>query len=352
VRQQVRSPSRYVRWTPRNGGHGARPRSTTAPPLVAQFGPSSWPNISVIGRALFLLGEVDPNVPPLPRDVDHRRTRYSGGLLSSRAADRMNRSANLISTISVALALGCGGRANGTNGDEGGCIAVGGQCLIGSAVCAGQAATQFSCGGITPAGFYCCLPSDSGSSDEGGPGSAVGAAQAFAIVTVGRSAAFPGQCTSYASDTTVDVGQPGTSSSQPVLVTSGTVVPSVQIGCSVHPQGSSYAVNLQLSQGTMLSGTGRMSLTVMGLVDPTAGATMDVLGEVSTNNGDEFNSSTCSVNFNTPGAGASPSGPPIAPGRIWAHLSCPAAQNAAMVVGTGPETCDVEADFIFENCGQ
>jgi hypothetical protein len=224
--------------------------------------------------------------------------------------------------------------------DEGGCIAVGGQCLIGSAVCAGQVAPQFSCGGITPAGFYCCLPS-------------VGAAQAFAVVTMGPSAAFPGQCTSYTPDTTVvDVGQPGTSSSQPVRVTSGTTAPALQISCSVHPQGSSYAVNLQLSQGTNVSGTGSMSLTVMGVVGPTAGATMDVLGEVSTNSGGEYISRACSVTFSTPGAGASPPSPPVAAGRIWAHLSCPAAQNAAIVVATGPETCDAEADFIFENCGE
>jgi hypothetical protein len=241
--------------------------------------------------------------------------------------------------------------------DGAGCIVSGGQCLIGSAVCAGQVAPQFSCGGITPAGFYCCMPADSGSSDDGGPDSAVGAAQAFAIVTMSRSAAFPGQCTSYSyfsDQTVVDVGQPGTASSQPVLVTSGTAprLSAVQIGCSVHPQGSSYAVNLQISQDTDVQGTGSMSLTVMGVVDPTAGATMDVLGEVSTNQGDEYISGTCSVTFSTPGAGASPPSAPVAAGRIWAHLSCPAAQNAAIVVGTGPETCDAEADFIFENCGQ
>jgi hypothetical protein len=269
----------------------------------------------------------------------------------------MDRAASAISTMVLALALGCGGRENGTNGssggDEDGCIAVGGRCLIGSAICAGQAATQFSCGGITPAGFYCCLPSDSGSSDDGEPDNAVGAAQAFAIVTMGHSAAFPGQCTSYPSDTTVlEVGQPGTSSSQPVRVTSGTTDPALQISCSVHPQGSSYAVNLQLSQGTNVSGSGSSSLTVTGVVDPAAGATMDVVGDVSTNNGGEYSSGTCSITFSTPGAGASPSGPPVAAGRIWAHLSCPAAQNAAIVVGAGPATCDAEADFIFENCGE
>jgi hypothetical protein len=100
----------------------------------------------------------------------------------------------------------------------------------------------------------------------------------------------------------------------------------------------------------LVTGTGSMSLTVIGVVDPTAGATTDVLGELSTNNGDEYISGTCSVTFSPPGAGASPPSPPVAAGRIWAHLSCPAAQPA--IVGTGPAICDAEADFIFENCGQ
>ncbi len=196
------------------------------------------------------------------------------------------------------------------------------------------------------------LDASGSGSDDGAAGSAVGAAQAFAIVTMGPSAAFPGQCTSYPSDTTVvEVGQPGTASSQPVRVTSGTTAPALQISCSVHPQGSSYAVNLQISQGTNLSGSGSMSLTVVGVVDPTAGATMDVLGEVSTNNSGEYTSRTCSVTFSTPGAGTSSPSPPIAAGRIWAHLSCPDAQNTALPPGTGPDTCDAEADFIFENCG-
>jgi hypothetical protein len=43
-----------------------------APPSVAHFGPRSWPDVAVLRWALFLFGEVDPNVPPLPRDVDRR----------------------------------------------------------------------------------------------------------------------------------------------------------------------------------------------------------------------------------------------------------------------------------------
>ena len=234
-------------------------------------------------------------------------------------------------------------------GVPGGCGAVGGECLSESTVCAGQVATQYSCG-ESAAGLSCCLPSDSGSSDDGGPASAVDAPQAFAIVTMGPSAAFPGLCLSYPLDTTVmEVGQPGTSSAQPTRVTSG--ASAVMISCSVHPQGPSYLIDLQISQASA-TGSASSSLIVNGVVDPTVGATMNVSVHVPLSGGEEFVSSNCSVTFSTPGAGASPSGPPIAAGRIWAHLSCPGAQDTALPAGTGPDTCDAEADFILENCGQ
>ena len=49
--------------------------------------------------------------------------------------------------------------------------------------------------------------------------------------------------------------------------------------------------------------------------------------------------------------------PPIAAGRIWSHLSCPqmASTSGKSKVINGKavtEACDIEADFLFENCGQ
>jgi hypothetical protein len=49
---------------------------------------------------------------------------------------------------------------------------------------------------------------------------------------------------------------------------------------------------------------------------------------------------------------------PIAAGRVWGHVSCPAAQSANGQTVTGPDggtqpvQCDAEADFLFEQCGQ
>ena len=53
--------------------------------------------------------------------------------------------------------------------------------------------------------------------------------------------------------------------------------------------------------------------------------------------------------------GAVPASPAVAPGRIWAHLSCPRMVNESGVVvpangASTAATCDGEADFVFENC--
>jgi hypothetical protein len=52
-----------------------------------------------------------------------------------------------------------------------------------------------------------------------------------------------------------------------------------------------------------------------------------------------------------------PQMPPIASGRIWAHLSCQqmvdpqGLRHIILMDGTQvPEVCDAEVDFIFENC--
>ncbi len=180
-------------------------------------------------------------------------------------------------------------------------------------------------------------------------------AQAFVNLVMSQGA-NAGLCTSYPSETTImAVGEPGqpnaSTPTQPVRVTTG--AQTVEISCSVHPQGNVYAIDLQISQGDV-SATGSSSMTVTGTVDPAIGGT-NITGDVSSTSGGDYSSPSCAITFYTPAAGAEPAGPPVAPGRIWAHLSCPAAQNQALMVTMGmqnvPATCDVEVDFIFENCG-
>jgi hypothetical protein len=69
-----------------------------------------------------------------------------------------------------------------------------------------------------------------------------------------------------------------------------------------------------------------------------------------------YTSDSCTIAFTYDGAPV-PLNPPIAPGRIWGHLSCPNAQRGDISImspdgGVTPATCDTEADFLFENCTQ
>ena len=68
------------------------------------------------------------------------------------------------------------------------------------------------------------------------------------------------------------------------------------------------------------------------------------IGGTFTRSDGTYTQSTCSLAFTYQGS-AVPAAPPIAAGRIWGHLSCPAAQVSG---GTGQ--CDAEADFLFEQC--
>jgi hypothetical protein len=179
--------------------------------------------------------------------------------------------------------------------------------------------------------------------------------QAFVKLVMTSSNTFPGMCVGYPSDTTImQVGEPGDPNVmpaiQPTRVTTG--ASSVLISCSVHPTGSdNFQVDLAISQGDV-SGMGSSSLTVSGVVNSSTGGT-NVDGNVSTTVGGGYQSKTCNVTFTTlPGTGASPSGPPVDAGRIWAHLSCDGIQDPSITTQSGGlSTCDAEVDFIFENCG-
>jgi hypothetical protein len=177
--------------------------------------------------------------------------------------------------------------------------------------------------------------------------------QAFIKLVMSTSLGFPGECTGYPSDTTImQVGTPGMPDSVPATAPTrvATGASTVVVSCSVHQTGTTtYAVNLAISQGDVNAMIGTTSLTIVGTVDSSQGGT-NLSGDVSSSTGGDYHSSMCNVTFSTPGAGAEPAGAPVAPGRIWAHLSCAAAQNPNIQTGSGPATCDAEADVIFENC--
>jgi hypothetical protein len=187
-------------------------------------------------------------------------------------------------------------------------------------------------------------------------GSAPAPEQAYVFLQMsGDSPAAEGMCVGYPSDTTLmQIGMPGDPNASPMPTAPTRVATGAQhtaIACSVHQEGDSFAVNLQIYQGDV-AGTGSTTLTVTGTVSASTGGT-NLTSDVSNTIAGDYHSTACTITFDTTkGAGALPVPPPVAPGRIWAHLSCPAAQNANITTQAGmPSICDAETDFIFENCG-
>jgi len=185
--------------------------------------------------------------------------------------------------------------------------------------------------------------------------SAPAAPQAYVFLQMSAdSPAAEGMCVGYPSATTLmQIGMPGDPNASPMPTAPTRVSTGAQhiaIACSVHQVGDSFAVNLQIAQGNV-AGTGSTTLTVTGTVSASTGGT-NLTSDVSNTNAGDYHSTACAITFDTTkGAGALPAGAPVAPGRIWAHLSCPADQNSAITTQSGgPSTCDAETDFIFENC--
>jgi hypothetical protein len=122
----------------------------------------------------------------------------------------------------------------------------------------------------------------------------------------------------------------------------------VNVTCTVS---GSFDVSLNASLGGVQGG----SLIIAGHVDGSSGGQNIHAVLTSPNSGGTFSQDTCTIAF-TYGGGPVPQTPPIAPGRIWAHLSCPTMVNMSgqfvhLMDGTTPqETCTGEVDFIFENC--
>jgi hypothetical protein len=120
----------------------------------------------------------------------------------------------------------------------------------------------------------------------------------------------------------------------------------VNVKCSVT---GSYDLSLNASLGS--TGT----LQINGHVDGKSGGTM-LSGDIAYEGNDYTASGNCSAAF-TYGGDPVPQNPPIASGRVWAHLSCPqmvdpqGLRHIILMDGTQvPEVCDGEVDFIFENC--
>jgi hypothetical protein len=118
------------------------------------------------------------------------------------------------------------------------------------------------------------------------------------------------------------------------------------IVCSVRSSAHGYDVSISVTvpgtQGgafTLDSPPGLGAVTVSGGAGLTASF-------ASTPAAATYQQSDCVLTFTYQGEPV-PDSPSVFPGRIWGHVSCPAAQAQ----GTS-STCDAEADFLFEQCAQ
>jgi len=121
----------------------------------------------------------------------------------------------------------------------------------------------------------------------------------------------------------------------------------VNVACDV-----SAGFSIALDAAT--SSVSPSSIAISGAVDATAGG-QDLSVSITTE-GVTWTSQACALRYVYEG-GAVPASPPIAPGRVWAHVSCPtmAPDNGEMVPVDGqnePAQCAGEVDFVFENCRQ
>jgi hypothetical protein len=113
----------------------------------------------------------------------------------------------------------------------------------------------------------------------------------------------------------------------------------VGVSCTVSGSDSAgYNVFATATYGTL--GT----LTVQGHVDGTRNAQPNINGQFNDNLPQgmiaNLTESNCTITYPNGNMG-------VASGRIWAHIDCPTATDANRM-----RTCDANADFRFENCGQ
>jgi hypothetical protein len=125
----------------------------------------------------------------------------------------------------------------------------------------------------------------------------------------------------------------------------------VSASCGVKSNGSNFDIQLNAA----LSNTGSITIvSSMSMpISPTGGG-MGVTGTFESGTLGRYTSNNCSITYKY-NNGNVPVSPPIAGGRIWAHLSCVDSQRGDLSFmapdgGTTPATCDTEADFLFENC--
>jgi hypothetical protein len=128
---------------------------------------------------------------------------------------------------------------------------------------------------------------------------------------------------------------------------------SVSVSCTVATSGNGFDIDLNATQEGLSGG----SLTISspsgtGAVTQSGGS--GITGVFQSGQYGTYRETDCTISFSY-NSGMVPDQPPIAGGRIWAHISCPTATQSGKTTnapdgGTESVTCDAEADFLFEQC--
>jgi hypothetical protein len=182
---------------------------------------------------------------------------------------------------------------------------------------------------------------------------------AFIGATVGVGSQSPPSLCNFsgASDQFLDIGV--ATGGKPTVVQDGnsqTGGAQVHVSCSVTTAANGFDISLNASLGGPQGG----SLTITspsGQGAVTASGGSGITASFQSGNQGLYRETDCTISFTYDGTPV-PDSPPIAAGRIWGHISCPAAQSANGQTVTGPDggsqpvQCDAEADFLFEQCGQ
>jgi len=136
----------------------------------------------------------------------------------------------------------------------------------------------------------------------------------------------------------------------------GTVVGGhpIQVQCSVSGSGSNFSIRLYANDNS------DGNTTLFGPATYASGSNAGGSGIdatfVTTQTGAVYTGSNCVLTYSFNGQSTLPNNAVgIQSGLIWGHVSCPSATDQGMdVTGDGGEmvqaTCDVESDFLFENC--
>jgi hypothetical protein len=153
-------------------------------------------------------------------------------------------------------------------------------------------------------------------------------------------------CREAASTNVLTFGVAVASPGPPTPITTGNS--GVSVDCSVSSAG-------QLSLSARRVGMAGGSLTITGAVTSTGGAVSADIDVPSYDGDFSENDGNCMVSFTYQSEPISTQ-KPLAEGRIWGHLSCPAMVNTESTVPVGAtqvnETCHAEVDFLFQRCAE